>query len=105
MRWVVRMRQWLEARQDRKKSPRSPGGALIAHYWTGGAPAPRCVANVSPDGAYIQAPDTWYPGTVITLTFQLSSKHASSTNGDGHVPGNELSPYAVRAAVVRTAAD
>ena len=99
------MRQWLEGPQDQRQSTRSPGGALVAHYWTGGAPAPRMVANVSENGAYIQAPDTWYPGTVITLTLQPASAEARSANGHGGASENVgASPCAVRAVVVRSAA-
>ena len=74
MQWVVRMRRFLQGpAQDQRRSPRKPGGALVAHYWTGGAPAPRKIADVSLDGAYVEAPDRWHPGTVITLTLQLDS--------------------------------
>lgn len=106
MRWVIRMRQLLKGPRDRRKSPRSPGGALVAHYWTGGAPAPRKVSNVSADGAYIEAPDMWHPGTIISLTFQLSSADTPSSDGNGGNPGKgTLSPCIVRAAVVRAAAE
>jgi hypothetical protein len=56
------------------------------------------------DGAYIEAPDKWYPGTVITLIFQLGSAHPAS---QGEVTANkaELSPCTIRAVVVRSAPD
>jgi hypothetical protein len=103
MGWVERIR-FRKRPQDRRKSPRGPGGGLVAHYWTGGAPSPRSVSNVSVDGAYIEAPDKWYPGTVITLIFQLDSAHSASPCDE--VPaGSELSPCTIRAVVVRSAQD
>lgn len=76
----------------------------MAHYWTGGAPSPRRVSNVSVDGAYIEAPDKWYPGTVITLIFQRGS--ARPPNREEHTSNRgELSPCTIRAVVVRSAPD
>jgi hypothetical protein len=93
MRWVARVLGFRRKPKDRRKSPRSPGGDLIAHYWTGGAPTPRRVSDVSVDGAFIEGPEKWYPGTVVTLILQLGSA------------GGRLSPYTIRAAVVRSARD
>lgn len=78
------------------------GGALVAHYWTGGAPSPRRISNVSNDGAYIEAPDKWYPGTVITLIFQLDSVASDGPSADPSLAGN-LPTCTIRAVVVRTA--
>jgi uncharacterized protein len=104
VRMAVQMRHWWAKVHDKRKSPRSPGGALVAHYWTGGAPAPRKVTNVSAGGAYIQTPDTWSPGTVMTLTFQLSS--TPSPNGAGGASENAgVASCEVCAVVVRSAAD
>ena len=104
MRWVERIRRSREGPQDQRRSPRSPGGGLVAHYWTGGAPSPRRVSNVSVDGAYIEAPDKWYPGTVITLIFQLGCAHPETRDQDASNRG-ELSPCTIRAVVVRSAPD
>jgi len=104
MRWVERIRRSREGHQDQRRSPRSPGGGLVAHYWTGGAPSPRRVSNVSVDGAYIEAPDKWYPGTVITLIFQLGSAHPAAREEDASHK-SELSPCTIRAVVVRSAPD
>ena len=82
-------------------SARNPGGALVAHYWNGGAPSPRTVSNVSVDGAYIEAPDKWYPGTVITLIFQHGGAAAASP-GQGASTAGELPTCTVRAVVVRS---
>jgi hypothetical protein len=99
MQWVVRMRRFLQGpAQDQRRSPRNPGGALVAYYWTGGAPSPRKIANVSLDGAYVEAPDRWHPGTVITLTLQLGP-HVSE--GDQTSLGR-LAPWEVRALVIRS---
>jgi len=67
----------------------------VAGYWTGGGPPLHRVANVSVDGAYIEAPDKWYPGRIITLVFQLGSAPAAG----------QLVPCTMRAMVVRSAKD
>ncbi|MFN7998308.1 MAG: TadE/TadG family type IV pilus assembly protein [Bryobacteraceae bacterium] len=96
------MREFLEREPDNRRVPRRPGGALVVHYWTGGAPAPRKVANVSTQGAYIQAPDTWYPGTIITLTFQVAQSRAVMVSNGGASLGGGVEPRAVRAVVIRS---
>jgi len=73
---------------------------MVAHYWTGGAPIPRSITNISTNGAYIQASDSWQPGTVITLTLQAEHSAAVPRNGNG-LPA----PFAVRAVVVRAVTD
>jgi len=40
------------------------------HYWDGSAPKGRHVRDVSPNGAYIYAPERWYVGTIIRLILQ-----------------------------------
>jgi len=59
---------------------------------------------VSVDGAYLEAPDKWYPGTVITLILQLGSARPASPDEESPTDG-ELSPCAIRAVVVRSAPD
>jgi len=101
MRWMARIREWLEGPRNQRKVARHPGGGLLTYYWTGGTPQPRKVANISTQGAYIQAPDTWYPGTIITLTFQLGTSGAA-VNGSGNGSGEPAAvSRAVRALVVR----
>ena len=104
MKWVARMRRVRDEHQEHRRSPRCPGGALVAHYWTGGAPSPRTVSNVSVDGAYIEAPDKWYPGTVITLIFQLRAGQPAGAEDQPPAAG-QMSPCTVRAVVVRSAPD
>ena len=100
--WLMaRMRQWRARSRDRRTAVRSPGDSIVAYYWSGGAPAPRKVANVSVNGAYIRTPDTWSPGTVIALTFQLVPEHP----GTGKCAPAEAPICVVGAAVVRTEAD
>jgi hypothetical protein len=98
------MKLWKKP-HDQRRSPRIPGGDLVAYYWNGGAPSPRKVSNVSPDGAYIEAPDKWYPGTVVTLIFQLASAHPPNPNEAAPTGCSSLSPCAIRAVVIRSAQD
>ena len=102
MSWLAQIRQWLTGKRDRRKVPRSPGGSIVAHYWSGGAPAPRKVANVSADGVYIETPDTWSPGTVIALTFQVVPETGEGTD---RALAEPAACVVVAAMVVRTGAD
>jgi hypothetical protein len=97
------MKLWKKP-HDQRRSPRIPGGDLVAYYWNGGAPSPRKVSNVGPDGAYIEAPDKWYPGTVVTLIFQLASAHPPNPHEAASADCG-LSPCAIRAVVIRSAQD
>jgi hypothetical protein len=43
---------------------------MIAHYFTGGAPKPHQVADVSMSGFYLLTEDRWMIGTMIQMTLQ-----------------------------------
>src|SRR5215469_13323672 len=94
MQWLTAMRKRLSGPRERRRLPRRAGGALVAHYWTGGPPAPRPLLNVDLDGAFVQTPDRlWQTGTVVTLTLQA--------NGIDRAPV----PYLLHAVVVRAEPD
>ena len=82
MQWLLNIRKWLKGPKERRASPRCPGGALVAYYWTGGPPAPCRVRDISEGGAYIQTPDLWAPGTVITLTIQRAAEPGAAAASD-----------------------
>lgn len=52
-------------RAQRKESLALP---LAAYYWDGGAPKPRQVKNVSPEGMYLLTDERWYPNTMLQMT-------------------------------------
>jgi len=43
---------------------------MVAHYFTGGAPKPKDVADISMSGMYLLTDDRWMPGTMIQMTLQ-----------------------------------
>jgi hypothetical protein len=43
---------------------------MVAHYFTGGAPKPKNVADISMSGMYLLTDDRWMPGTMIQMTLQ-----------------------------------
>jgi len=53
---------------DPRKTNRLPVSGLVAHFFTGGAPEPHEVRDVSPTGLYVVTKERWYPGTVIRMT-------------------------------------
>jgi hypothetical protein len=68
-----------EPGDPRRKSNRLPVKGLAAHFFTGGAPHPHDVRDISPTGLYVVTAERWYPGTVIrmTLTKQEGGEHPS----------------------------
>lgn len=97
----AKMRRFFNGRPERRKSSRDPAGDLVVYYWTGGAPAPRGISNISVDGAHIQTPDQFLPGTLLTLILQSGSAPLAA----GPQTGGPGAPHACRlqAAVVRCA--
>jgi hypothetical protein len=53
---------------DPRKASRQPVAGLVAHFFTGGAPQPHEVRDVSPTGLYVVTTERWYPGTLIRMT-------------------------------------
>jgi hypothetical protein len=68
-----------EPGDPRRKSNRKAVKGLAAHFFTGGAPHPHDVRDISPTGIYVVTTERWYPGTVIrmTLTKQEGGEHPS----------------------------
>jgi hypothetical protein len=53
-------------------APKYPS-MLSAWYWNGGASIAARVREISDSGAYLSASERWYPGTILTITFQCGS--------------------------------
>jgi hypothetical protein len=53
---------------DPRKASRQPVAGLVAHFFTGGAPQPHEVRDVSPTGLYVVTTERWYPGTLVRMT-------------------------------------
>ena len=48
---------------------------MVAHYFTGGAPKPNNVSDISMSGMYLLTDDRWMPGTIIQMTLQKPCAH------------------------------
>lgn len=68
-----KFRQWLHptsSPSDRRRANRRYVPGMVAHYFTGGAPKPKNVADISMSGMYLLTDDRWMPGTMIQMTLQ-----------------------------------
>lgn len=68
-----KFRQWLHptsSPSDRRRAARRYVPGVVAHYFTGGAPKPKNVADISMSGMYLLTDDRWMPGTMIQMTLQ-----------------------------------
>ena len=92
-----RVSVWVERvlSPDPRRSPRFANPPLAAYYWTGGAPEPRKIANISGSGLYLLTNERWYPGTCVTMTLQTFG------------PGREMRKewIAVEVQIVRSGVD
>jgi hypothetical protein len=55
---------------ERKRAERRPLPGLAAYHWEGLVPKLDRVRNISATGVYLQTPDRWEPGEIVTLTLQ-----------------------------------
>ena len=56
--------------KDNRRAERKAGPQLIAHYWTGAAPAGQGIQDISATGLYLQTEQRWYPGTIVKIILQ-----------------------------------
>ena len=63
---------------NQRKSPRDASSGLAAYYWTGAAPAPHNIKDISASGLYVVTEERWYPGTLVLMTLQKSSDGETS---------------------------
>jgi len=90
-----RMHEWLfpvqgstkpRRARDRRRAHRIPMPDLVAYFWTGGAPRPHRISNISITGFYMQTDDLWMPGTIMRMTLQKMG-----TRGDN--PGDSVTVH------------
>jgi hypothetical protein len=67
-------KNWLERwwSPDPRKAPREPSPGVAAYYWTGAAPEPHSIKDISSTGLYIVTEERWYPGTLVLMTLTKS---------------------------------
>jgi hypothetical protein len=51
-----------------RKAARGPFDGLVAYFFTGGAPEPHEIRDVSSTGLFVVTTERWYPGTLIRMT-------------------------------------
>ena len=69
----AKFKQWLNpvsTPSDRRRASRRYVPGMVAHYFTGGAPKPHEIADISMSGMYLLTGDRWMPGTMIQMTLQ-----------------------------------
>jgi hypothetical protein len=74
VRLSARLRSWLtpapQLASDRRRAHRRYVPGMVAHYFTGGAPKPYDVADISLTGFYVLTEDRWTPDTMVRMTLQ-----------------------------------
>ncbi len=83
----ARIKQWFsgDAPSD-QRSNRQVFPGLVAYHWSGGAPRPYELGNVSESGFYLLTDERPYPGTLILMTLQ-------QTGSKGEKLGNSIAVY------------
>jgi hypothetical protein len=77
--------------RDRRRAHRLSTSDLVAYFFTGGAPYPHKITDISITGFYMQSDDLWMPGTIMRMTIQKTG-----TQGD-----NPADSITVHSRVVR----
>jgi uncharacterized membrane protein (UPF0127 family) len=69
-------RSWLDRwwSPDPRKAPRGPAQGLAAYYWTGSAPEPHEIKDISSTGLYLVTEERWYPGTLVLMTLSRTDR-------------------------------
>jgi len=68
-----KFKRWLHPashQSDRRETQRRYVPGMIAHYFSGGAPKPHEIADISMSGFYLLTEDRWMSGTMIQMTLQ-----------------------------------
>ena len=60
--------------RDRRRAVRRAVPGLVAYYFTGGAPQPYSVSDISATGFFLVTRDQWMPETMILMTLQKPSE-------------------------------
>ncbi len=72
--------------RDRREAYRLDHPGLVAYFFTGGAPRPHPIQDISVTGFFMHTDHLWMPGTVIRMTLQRVG-----TLGDG--PGESVTVH------------
>ena len=80
---------------DARRNPRLLNPPLVAFFWTGEAPAPHGIADISPSGLYLRTGERWSPGTRLLMKLRRTDREMD-------VAGSSL---AVNVVIVRSGSD
>ena len=70
-----RVQRWLAGESislsgNRRRGERIAVPGLVAFYFTGGAPKPHEIINISISGLYLRSKEQWYPNTLVRMTLE-----------------------------------
>jgi hypothetical protein len=78
----TRLQMWLAGQaalgRNMRRSERISIPGLVAFYWSGGAPRPHEVVNISRTGFYLRTSELWSPDTIVRMTLQMSQHKAGA---------------------------
>jgi hypothetical protein len=57
-----------------RKTLRAVVPDLAAYFWTGAAPRPHAIRNISSTGMYVVTEERWYPGTLVQMTLRKAGR-------------------------------
>jgi hypothetical protein len=60
-----------------RKTLRAEVPDLAAYFWTGGAPQPHAIRNISSTGMYVVTDERWYPGTLVQMTLRKADREGT----------------------------
>jgi hypothetical protein len=71
----TRVQRWLAGESisisgNRRRGQRIALPGLVAFYFTGGAPKPHEIINISTSGLYLRSKEQWYPNTLVRMTME-----------------------------------
>lgn len=72
---AARLRRWFSGEStslsgNRRRGERFSPPGLVAFYWTGGAPTPHEIVNISTSGLYLRSKELWSRDTLVRMTLE-----------------------------------
>ena len=73
--FAARVQRWLAGESislsgNRRRGERIALPGLVAFYFTGGAPKPHEIVNISSSGLYLRSKELWSPNTLVRMTLE-----------------------------------
>ena len=73
--FATRVQRWLAGESvslsgNRRRGERIAMPGLVAFYFTGGAPKPHEIVNISSSGLYLRSKELWSPNTLVRMTLE-----------------------------------